>query len=155
MAVPSGMIYLYCNKQISENIERNKSEELVKNEPLKRTNKLENSYVENMSEEGRRKFKNQNSTAKKIESMEDAYQRISPALQKGYEVEKQQEFTSVKKIINEDLCWEKSLNEYDTEQRNKGLWARLYVENNGEEEKIKIAYIKYRAEQLIQQEKEK
>jgi hypothetical protein len=33
-------------------------------------------------------------------------------------------------------------------KRNKGLWTRLYVENNGDEAKTKIAYLKHRAEQL-------
>lgn len=87
--------------------------------------------------------------------MEDAYRRLSPNTVDSHEANEIQKPTNKKIKVNEDKCWEDALNEYESDRKNKGLWTRLYVENNGEEDKTKIAYLKQRAEQLIQQEKEK
>jgi hypothetical protein len=55
--------------------------------------------------------------------------------------------------IDEDSIWAEVLNEYETDKRNKGLWTRLFVESNGDEDKIKIAYLKIRANQMLEEKK--
>jgi hypothetical protein len=64
------------------------------------------------------------------------------------------------KVINEKITiakdnleisethWESALNEYQSENRKNGLWAKLYSENNGNENLVKAAYIKKRATEL-------
>jgi hypothetical protein len=42
--------------------------------------------------------------------------------------------------------------EIENDQVVKGLWARLFVENNGDEAKTKIAYLKARTTQLVEQQ---
>jgi hypothetical protein len=44
--------------------------------------------------------------------------------------------------------WEEVLSEYEGESRNRGLYAKLYAENEGDENKIKAQYIGIRARQL-------
>lgn len=95
--------------------------------------------------------------SKKIETMEDAYGRIAPTdykalMQSGQvSVEKKESQKDQLLDIDEDAIWAKALAEYDSENRNKGLWARLYVENDGDEEKLKVSYIKIQAQKLIKE----
>lgn len=51
--------------------------------------------------------------------------------------------------------WEQALAEYEGETRNKGLWAKLYSEFNGNENSVKAQYISVRAQQLEKKSKEK
>lgn len=51
-------------------------------------------------------------------------------------------------VIDEDILYETVANEIETGNINKGLWTRLLVEMDGDEKKTKIAYIKYRLDQL-------
>jgi hypothetical protein len=51
--------------------------------------------------------------------------------------------------IDETSLWADAYEEYDSEKRIKGLWAKLFVQCNGDEKKIKIEYVRCRAEQLI------
>lgn len=44
--------------------------------------------------------------------------------------------------------WESALIEYEGPNRSKGLWARLYAENNGNEELVKAAYLRVRANEF-------
>jgi len=57
--------------------------------------------------------------------------------------------------IDETSLWADAYDEYDSEKRIKGLWAKLFVQCNGDEKKIKIEYVRCRAEQLIFEAKEK
>lgn len=156
MLVPKIFVYMYCDKEVKESNAKKDVEQINKVESNKTTKKEENIYIKSMSEEGRKKFQNQSYVApKRIESMEDAYQRLSTKIESKIELNVATSALKVTNPINEDLCWEEALNEFDSEKRNKGMWARLYVENNGEEEKIKISYIKIRAEQLISEAKQK
>jgi hypothetical protein len=51
--------------------------------------------------------------------------------------------------FDDDHFYEVVANELETGNTEKGLWTRLYAEHDGDEKKIKIAYIKQRAEKLI------
>jgi hypothetical protein len=44
----------------------------------------------------------------------------------------------------EESIWEQVANEYESTSRRTGLHAKLFAENNGDETKIKIAYLKQR-----------
>ena len=54
--------------------------------------------------------------------------------------------------VDENAIYATVANELETGQTDKGLWTRLYVENDGDEKKTKLAYIKQRAEILIADE---
>jgi hypothetical protein len=56
--------------------------------------------------------------------------------------------------IDEENLWAQAMNEYDSPSRNQGLWAKLFVQFEGEETKIKVAYVKTTAEKLIAAAKE-
>ena len=47
-----------------------------------------------------------------------------------------------------DQFWEQSIVEFDT-NRNQGLWARCFTENDGNENKAKSMYLRIRAEDLF------
>jgi hypothetical protein len=49
--------------------------------------------------------------------------------------------------------YEDALNEYESTERKRGLYSKLLVENNGEEKKVKVEYIKKRTEELRDEEK--
>ena len=51
--------------------------------------------------------------------------------------------------IDETSLWADAYDEYESDIRIKGLWAKLFVQCNGDEKKIKIEYVRCRAEQLI------
>ena len=57
---------------------------------------------------------------------------------------------NTKNNISEPLAedWEKALNEYENENRIKGLWAKLFADNNGDENIVKAQYIKFRAVEI-------
>ena len=44
--------------------------------------------------------------------------------------------------------WEAAAHEYESENRDKGLWAELYAKNQGDENRTKAAYIRRRADAL-------
>ena len=50
-----------------------------------------------------------------------------------------------------DVFYERALAEYSTDQRDSGMWARLFATHDGDENKVKAAYIKERAEVLSRQ----
>jgi hypothetical protein len=45
--------------------------------------------------------------------------------------------------------WEAAAHEYESENRDKGLWAELYAKNKGDENRTKADYIRQRADALI------
>jgi uncharacterized RDD family membrane protein YckC len=58
--------------------------------------------------------------------------------------------TEPSQSFNEDEIWEKVLGEYDSPERKKGLYAKLFAQFDGDEPKVKAQYLKSR----VAQEKE-
>ena len=56
--------------------------------------------------------------------------------------------------IDQDEVWSLAYEEFESENRKVGLWARLFSENNGDEAKSKAAYLKVRSEVIHTQLKE-
>lgn len=54
---------------------------------------------------------------------------------------------------DEDAVYEIVANEMESGKTDKGLWTRLFAELDGDEKKIKIAYIKQRAEKIVSTER--
>lgn len=50
----------------------------------------------------------------------------------------------------DEPLWEEILNEFESEKRNKGLWAKCFAEMNGDETQAKAAYLKERFQTLKQ-----
>lgn len=53
---------------------------------------------------------------------------------------------------NELDVWEAALNEYEGANRDRGLYAKLFVEYDGDENKVKTAYLKRRAQKISQEQ---
>lgn len=51
-------------------------------------------------------------------------------------------------MIDDEKIWEQAFDEFNSESRRKGLWAKLLVEFNGDNEKAKVNYFKERFEQI-------
>ena len=49
-----------------------------------------------------------------------------------------------------DKLYLDALEEYESDKKNKALYARLFAENDGKDELIKAKYITHRVEQMIQ-----
>jgi hypothetical protein len=49
-----------------------------------------------------------------------------------------------------DKLYLEALEEYESDKKDKALYARLFAENDGKEELIKAKYITYRVEKMIQ-----
>ena len=49
---------------------------------------------------------------------------------------------------NDDSLWADALEEFESKSRMKGLYAKLYTQHDGNEQRIKSAYLKERFEQL-------
>jgi len=58
-----------------------------------------------------------------------------------------------KEIPKNNEAYLHALNEYETEQRDRALYAKLYAENEGDENLVKAKYIKIKAEKKIALEK--
>jgi uncharacterized RDD family membrane protein YckC len=76
--------------------------------------------------------------------------------QQGYELKEKKSFTPVKQISPSEKTapeplaedWEKALMEFESGNQVKGLWAKIYADNNGDENFSKAQYIKTRAAEL-------
>jgi hypothetical protein len=105
-------------------------------------------------------------STKKIESMEDAYGKISSQQQErintasSINARQAADFTASNSRINEPkpinnqpsiTDWELALDEYNGSKRNNGLWAKIFAENNGDENSTKAQYLKIRASAISQQ----
>ena len=52
-------------------------------------------------------------------------------------------------IANIDaLSWNQAINEFEGETRNRGLYAKLFAETQGDESKVKARYIEIRAKEI-------
>lgn len=101
--------------------------------------------------------------SKKIpESMEDAYGRISQAMTPNTQPQNNNKIDEIKKAttnteVNSQNIqpsitdWEMALSEYNGDGRNNGLWAKIFADNNGDENLTKAQYLKTRANQILQQ----
>jgi len=49
-----------------------------------------------------------------------------------------------------DKLYLDALEEYESDKKDKALYARLFAENDGKEELVKAKYITFRVEQMIQ-----
>jgi hypothetical protein len=49
--------------------------------------------------------------------------------------------------------YEKALVEFESKEKKSGLYAKLFVEEGGDENKIKISYLKHRANEILVEEK--
>ena len=73
-----------------------------------------------------------------------------------FELEREKSFSSANQIVFSEKTvaeplaedWEKALIEFEDDNRVKGLWAKIYAENNGDENISKAQYIKIRAAEL-------
>jgi hypothetical protein len=52
-----------------------------------------------------------------------------------------------KESVDENILWEQVASEFEL-NRNEGLWTRLFVENNGDENKAKVKYLAFRFNEL-------
>jgi uncharacterized RDD family membrane protein YckC len=59
-----------------------------------------------------------------------------------------------RKIMDDDSLWAAALEEFESKSRVKGLYAKLYTQHDGNEQRIKSQYIKERFEQLKKEQKE-
>ncbi|MBU3588520.1 hypothetical protein [Polynucleobacter sp. 80A-SIGWE] len=50
--------------------------------------------------------------------------------------------SSQKTIVDSDDAWEMALNEFNSANRNEGLWAKCFANNHGDENKAKADYLK-------------
>jgi TPR repeat protein len=48
----------------------------------------------------------------------------------------------------DDALWDKAMSEYDSPERQKGLYARLFAQEDGDESRVKAQYLKERVDQL-------
>lgn len=72
--------------------------------------------------------------------------RSDELVQNGVTASKQYSRASSSTPSSDD--WASALAEYESERREKGLWAKLYAENNGDEAKTKAGYLSIRAARL-------
>ena len=53
-----------------------------------------------------------------------------------------------KEIETEEDAYEKAAEEIENKSQNKGMWAKAFADADGDEQKQKALYLKYRAKQL-------
>lgn len=134
MLIPKVVLFYFSQAKIEsyEDNERNLDSQM-KNSTSKdfSTNSLQESLAQ----------KNVNFSKEKVQTL------------KKDEVKKYQPEQMVKGVgmENDHEVWERVLNEYEGADRKKGLWAKLFVELDGDEKKIQIQYLKSRVEQLTQE----
>ena len=69
--------------------------------------------------------------------MEDAYSNVQTQLAN-------KNINTLMPTVNEDKLWEMAIEEFDGENRKKGLWAKCFAEVDGDENKAKANYLKQR-----------
>jgi hypothetical protein len=129
MLVPKIFLYLYCNKQLNESTENQTNQNAkglnVTTQPatLSNTNKPIH-----------------------VKKMEGAYQstlqtRNISAIELNFTIANP---NTLIPSINSDAIWEEIYKEFESGQRNLGLWARLFAQHEGNETKAKAEYLKIR-----------
>ena len=56
-----------------------------------------------------------------------------------------------KEIETEEDAYERAAEEIENKSQNKGMWAKAFADADGDEQKQKALYLKYRAKQLSDQ----
>lgn len=88
-------------------------------------------------------------------SNEDAYQSSLPtrnvsAIELNFTIANQ---SAPKSLINSEVIWEEIYKEFESEERNIGLWARLFAQYEGNETKAKAEYLKIRFDAKLEEYK--
>lgn len=135
MSIPKLLMYMYCEKQIKEKLA---------------VNEKSNQEAMSLEKKETNKFRNLSVSQNKIEQKkEDVTNQLKKSTEASVKKEKK-----VEEEINEEKIWEQVAEEFDTNSRKKGLYAKLFAETNGDEVKIKALYYKTRFEELINELKE-
>ena len=142
------LIWLLEPKQfLSEELkESNKleSHDNIKSPPVS----MEDAYSQSPATDTKNNKIKANTT--KYISMEDAYSNNIP--HKNTEKSKltfnliEQNRKEELEAIDQDQVWSLAYEEFESENRKIGLWARLFAENNGDDAKAKAAYLKASSE---------
>lgn len=136
MLVPKIFLYLYCNKQLNESTEN-------------QTNQIQkdlNAITQPAT------LSNTNKPSNEIK-MEGAYQSNLPtrnisAIELNFTIANQ---NAPKLSIDSDAIWEEIYKEFESGERNLGLWARLFAQHEGNETKAKAEYLKIRFDSKLEE----
>ena len=136
MLVPKIFLYLYCNKQLHESTEN-------------QTNQIQkdlNATTQSAT------LSNTNKPSNEIK-MKDAYQSTLPTrnisvIELNFIIANQ---STPKQAINSDAIWEEIYKEFESGERNLGLWARLFAQHEGNETKAKAEYLKIRFDSKLEE----
>lgn len=89
------------------------------------------------------------------ESMEVAYSAVyelPKATQDALKTRQSEELTPLKPSAeDEESAYEQAGDEIDKGTYRKGLWTKLWAESDGDERKVKVAYIKLRVPQILEE----
>ena len=85
-------------------------------------------------------------SSRRIETMEDAYAQT--VQEKLVEEKSNPQSVDIKNNLDEGKIWEMVAEEFESDLRKKGLYAKLFTEQNGDEVKARIAYYKIRVEEI-------
>ena len=136
MLVPKIFLYLYCNKQIEEST-KNQTTPIAKDfnattQPatLSNTNKPINEV-----------------------KIEGAYKSTLPTrnisdIELNFTIANQ---SAPKSSIDSDVIWGETYKEFESGERNLGLWARLFAQHEGNETKAKAEYLKIRFDSKLEE----
>jgi len=80
-------------------------------------------------------------------SMEDAYSQVP--IENKLNEKKIETYKLITKNIDEEKIWELVADEFDSDKRKKGLYAKLFAETGGDEVAIKAMYYKVRVKEFI------
>ena len=136
MLVPKIFLYLYCNKQLIESTEN-------------QTNQIQkdlNATTQSATLSNTTKPSNE-------VKMKGAYQSTLPtrnisAIELNFTIANQ---STPKQSINSDAIWEEIYKEFESGERNLGLWARLFAQHEGNETKAKAEYLKIRFDSKLEE----
>jgi hypothetical protein len=131
----------------SSSVDRDKLIESPDNNKLEHVS-MEDAYSQ--SPDAATKNNKIQTNTKKYMSMEDAYsneipQQNTPKPKLIFNLVEQNREDDPEAIDQDDV-WSLAYEEFESDNRKIGLWARLFAENNGDEAKSKAAYLKVRSE---------
>jgi len=111
------------------------------NNPLKRYEPNKTNEVKNKSLNSLKVNTNTNT------SMEDAYSQVP--IENKLNEKKIETSKLITKNIDEEKIWELVADEFDSDKRKKGLYAKLFAETGGDEVAIKAMYYKVRVKEFL------
>ena len=130
MLVPKILLYLWCDKEIG-------AQKLIDDDKA--------SDESNEIELGREK---KSVIVKKNTVKVDAVIKTQASNWNNQTINQNTNSVNTLSTNNDDNLWEQVAEEFDGPDRKKGLYARLFAENNGDEIKIKAMYYRVRVEEL-------